>query len=278
MKKNHCYFNGKIIPLSQARISPYDLGVLRGYGVFDVMRAQNNKPFLIADHWRRFLNSAKFLNLRVPINFADYQKIILKLLTLNGFKKSVIRTVLTGGESANAFGYEPGRETFFILIEKFVSLSEKIFQTGAKIIALDHARKIPEAKVTDYVEAIRNQIKKKKAGALEILYVKNGLVTECSTSNIGAFFGDKLVMPKDNILFGITRKLILKLAKQSGFRVVENSLALKSLLKADEVFLTATNKDIAPIVKIDGWKIGTGKVGWRTKKIMASFKDFVAKY
>ena len=83
--KNYAYCNGKIKTLDKIKISPYDLGLLRGYGIFDVMCTKNGKPFFLKDHWKRFAGSAKELGLTVSIGTKRYQSVIEKLLKLNNF-------------------------------------------------------------------------------------------------------------------------------------------------------------------------------------------------
>lgn len=276
-KKRYGYLNGKITTLDKIKISPYDMGLLRGYGVFDVMRTQNGKPFFLDGHWKRLQNSAQELNLKVPVNKKEFQKIIIKLLKLNGFNESIMRTVLTGGASGDGFTFE-NRETFYILIEKFKPLAGEYFNRGADVITLEYLRDIPRAKITNYIAAIKNQKEKKKKRALEIIYTNRGKVLEMSTSNLFMVKKGKLITPKKNILFGITRNLVIELAKKNGFDIREREIKTGELFSADEVFLTASNKDIVPVVKVDGKKIGNGKVGKMTKELMTIFQEFAKKY
>ncbi|OGI17831.1 MAG: hypothetical protein A3J63_03485 [Candidatus Moranbacteria bacterium RIFCSPHIGHO2_02_FULL_40_12b] len=273
--KNYCYFNGKITTLEKIKISPYDLGVLRGYGVFDVMRAQNGKPFLFDEHWKRFVNSADELNLKIPINKKKYKILVELLLKKNHFKESIIRTVMTGGISENGFLYSPKKETFYIIIEKFQPLPEEIFKNGAAVMTVEYERHIPHAKITNYVMAIKNQEVRIKNNALEIIYVKDGKALEASTSNFFIVKEGKIITPKEKILLGTTRNLSLKIAQKAGYKVQEREVKTEEIYSADEMFLTATNKDIVPVVKVDGKRIGTGKVGKITEVLMSDFGDFV---
>lgn len=274
---NNCYFNGKIIPLLKAKIDPYDLGILRGYGVFDVMCTQNGKPFLLDEHWKRFQNSAKKVGLKIPVGKEKYKGILKKLMETNRYKKYTLRTILTGGLSSDAFTY-CGQETFYILAEKFVSLPENLLEKGAKVITSEYLRELPEVKTANYVHAIRHQDKKYKSDALEIIYVHKGKALEAATSNFFIVKNNVLITPKKNILIGITRNLVIKLARRKGYKVVERDIKVRELYSADEVFLTATNKDIVPVVSVDGKKIGSGMPGKVTKDLIRVFADFVKKY
>lgn len=277
MQQKYCYFNGKITTLNKVKISPYDIGFLRGYGVFDVMRTVNGKPFLLDAHWRRFRNSARELNLKIPISKINYTKSVNKLVKLNNFDKSTIRTILTGGVSGNGFTY-CGQETFLILVEKFQALPKEIFTKGAGVITCEYARHIPVAKVCNYVEAIRQQKRKAKNQALEIIYAQNGKALEASTSNFFIVKNGKIITTKDGILAGTTRNLVIALASAAGYAIKERDILEKEIYSADEAFLTATLKTIVPVVKINGKKIGTGRPGKITQELMEIFRSFMKNY
>ncbi|GBE16761.1 D-alanine aminotransferase [bacterium BMS3Abin15] len=276
MKTSYCHFNGKITTLNKVRINPYDLGILRGYSVFDVMCTQNGKPFLLSEHWKRLHNSAKELRLRVPISRKKYEKTTKKLLAANKFKKSIIRTVLTGGISTDAMS--PGKETFCILIEKFRPLPISVYEKGVGVITLDHKRDFPQAKISNYIAAIRSHAHKNRKGALEIIYTNDGKALEASTSNFFIVKDNILITPKEDILLGTTRNLVVKLARKAGYKIQERDVKIKELYSADEVFLTASNKDIVPVVKIDNKKVNKGKIGENTKILMQVFKEFTENY
>jgi len=275
--KRYCYLNGKIIPLEKAAISPYDLGVLRGYGVFDMMVTVNGKPFMLDDHWKRLQNSAKGLRLKIPVSKEKYENIIRKLLQVNNFRELIIRTVLTGGESPDGFTLA-GKETFYILIEKFIPLSKEILKKGVNVITLEYMRDCPKMKTTNYVAAIRNYELRIRKQALEIIYTNKNNALEASTSNFFIVKNNVLITPNDGVLFGVTRKIAMKLASQKGFKVKERKVNIKELYSADEVFLTATNKNIVPVVKVNNKKIRLGKPGEITELLMKEFENFVKKY
>jgi branched-chain amino acid aminotransferase len=270
--KQPAYFNGKIMPVGKIKLSPYDLGVLRGYGVFDVMCTKNGKPLHLPDHWKRLVNSARELQLKIPVSRKEFENVVKKLIRLNGYSESTIRTVLTGGISSDAFSI--GRETFYIMIEKFKPLSNEIFQKGAKVMTLEYQRHHPRAKITNYVMAIKNLKRKKQLGALEIIYIKNGKALEASTSNFFIVKKKKLITPVEDILHGITRKIVIDLAKKQKIPVIQRKVTAKEMLSSDEIFLSASNKDIVPIIQVDNKKIGSGKPGPVTRYLLKAFQDF----
>ena len=143
---------------------------------------------------------------------------------------------------------------------------------NGKIATSDKLRFMPEAKTTHYITTVKLQPKRKKAKAVEILFVSNGKVLECATSNIFMFLDDILITPKDNVLLGITRRAVLDTAKKH-FKIEERNIAVPELMKADEIFITSSFKDIVPIVKIDEKIVSGGVVGKNTRRLMKLFSE-----
>ncbi len=276
---SYVFYQGKVRPLRQIKINPYDLGFLRGYAVFDVMKVVNQKPFLIKEHWKRLKNSAQQLNMKMPLNCQEYRANVKQLLKYNKFSSAILRTVLSGGFSQDGFTYE-GDTNFLIFLENAEPLfpSHKVYTQGSKIISVHYKREIPTAKVTNYLEALRYQKEKKKNKALEIVFFWENLVLEASTSNIFIVKKSTIITPRENILLGITRNLVIKLAQKNKFLVKERDIKIKELFQADEVFLTASNKNIVPVVKVDNKLIKNGKVGRVTQKLMDIMQDYLKKY
>jgi len=266
------------LPAGKALICPDDLGVLRGYGVFDVMKTVNGKIFLFDEHFKRLSDSADYLGVKLPAQKSEIEEAIKKLISKNKIKQASIRIVLTGGRSADAIHFDSKTPTFYILVSEFRPLKEELFKNGVKLATVNRGRDMAEIKTTNYIAAVKNiNERQKKENFFEILYVSNGLVLEASTSNFFAFIGDKLVAPKDNILKGITRNLVIKLARKE-FEMEERELKIEELALVKEAFIVATNKDIVPVVQIDNLKIGDGKPGKNTKRMMEIFADFVKNY
>lgn len=272
------YWNNKYLPAEEITLSAFDLGVLRGYGVFDVMRTENGVPYNIEKHWKRFVNSARMLNLTIPVNENEFNTILSTLAEKNCTQETPelnFRAVLTGGPSQDAFHPEPGKETFFILVTPFISLPEDMYTEGVKLITVEYQRELAEAKVTNYIKAIQHSERKKELGALEILFVKNSFVKEASTSNFFAVINNTLVTAKEDILLGTTRNLVIQLAKENGIAVEERDPSLEEVLNGHEAFITAVNKYIVPVVTINDHAIGSGKPGSITQKLMDLLQESI---
>ncbi len=268
----YCYFNGKIVKEKDAGISVRDVGVLRGYGVFDVLRTFGGVPFLFDAHYDRLVRCAGKLGLRVPLSRSRARSVVNTLLKKNGFKESTIRFVVTGGPAADSIHFNRATPNCFVLISPFHDLPASLYAKGAALLTVEHKREFPEVKSLNYLTAVRINNNGKKQ-PFELLYTWQERVLEASTSNFFLFSGNTLVTPKRDVLLGTTRNVVLALAKKK-FAVKERDISVKELRSAKEAFLTATNKDVVPVVSIDGRKVGTGKVGERTRYLMDAFRSF----
>ncbi len=274
---NYCYLNGKIITCNKAKVSVNDIGILRGFGIFDFLRSHKGRPFLLEKHLGRLEKSAELLNLKVPLSKKEIRGVIEELLKKNKLSEASIRIVLTGGQSVDGLSYDYDSPTFFILVKELQIYPPSIYKKGVKLITFEHQREMPEAKTNNYITMLRLKKFKEKKKAFEILYVSRGLVLEGTTCNFFIFKKNTLITPKSNILYGTRRNLVINLAKNK-FKVAERALRLKEIKEATEAFITSTNRNIVPVVRIDDNKVGDGKVGKNTSYLMDLFNEYFEKY
>lgn len=266
-----CYLNGKMVPLAEARVCVLDLGMVRGFGIYEGITAFRDMPFRFNDHWERFEASAKALGLVIPKSKGEIEAAMRELIKHNSpGKRAGIRMVLTGGEALHGLEQVPGRETLFIVAEPVTPLPSELYKRGGKLITYEHQRFMPEMKTINYITAVILQEKRKAAGAIEILYTNNGTVLECATSNAAIVKNGKVITPDADILKGVTRKVMLEVAR-GAHQVEERAVSIAELFDADEVFITSSFKDIVPITTVDARKIGSGIPGPVTKDFMQRF-------
>lgn len=270
-----CYLNDRIVKYSEAKVSIGDIGLLRSYGISDVMKAYGRKIFLLDRHIERFFRSTKLLNILLPFTKDRLASILNELLERNDFSIYTIRMIATGGAMIDSITFNPSRPTFYIIVEPFVEMPAEAYARGVTIISREFERFMPEVKTTMYVPAVLWHSDKVKVGAAEVLYVSDGKIRECSTSNFFVVRDGQIITPKEKILPGITRGLTIELAESVG-GVEERDVSVSELTDVDEAFLTATNKKIVPVVWVDGKRIAGGKVGPMTNKMMKLFDEYVA--
>ncbi len=269
---NYCFLNGKVLPVEEAKVSVLDIGLLRGYGVYDGLAAVSGKPFRFADHWKRFTDGAHALGLNIPITEDGCEKRIIEILEKSSLSERVnIRMILTGGQTQNGIEFDFENPTFYITAEKWEPLPKELYEKGAKLITYKHLRELPEHKTINYVRAVNLQNWRKDEKAIEILYTNDGQVLECATSNICLVKDGVVITPAENVLGGITLKVALELAESAGYSVEKRLVYEEDLRTADEVFITSSFKDIVPVVKIDDFSVSNGEVGPVTRDLIDRF-------
>ena len=268
----YCFFNGEILPAKEARIGINDLGLLRSYAVFDYLRTYNGRPFRLNDHLHRFRNSA--LELMLPFEYSeqDITDIIERLLEKSEMDDAAIRMILTGGYSSDSMSV--GQPNFVVSVEELQEYPAEIYRQGVKLITYEYLRDVPQAKSTSYLNAIKLDPVRKQHGAFDILYTWKGNVLEITRNNFFIFKGDTLITPKDDVLLGITRMVVLELATHN-FEIEERAVQEEEIREADEAFICGTTKKIIPVVRINDLPVGDGSVGQNTKTLMGIFQEYI---
>ena len=282
MSKTKVYLNGKIMSQDQAKISVFDRGLFYGDGVFESFRTYQGKPFLLEDHIKRLLRSAKSIRLRGIPSASQLKQAVIKTIAANKFKESYVKIIITRG-NAKSHGLDIknviGKATVIILVEQQNPYPANTFSAGWKVIVSDLKRpSLPSSRIKslNYLNNIIALSDARKAGANEALLLSdNGYLVEGTFSNIFIVKHGILYTPPKSapILLGISRNLVIKLAQQSAFRIVEKDLTPKELYTADECFITFSGAGIVPITKIWNKKIGSGKCGYTTESLIKLYAD-----
>ena len=266
------YVDGQFVEASEAVIPVDDLAIMRGFGVFDLLRTLNGQPLFLRGHIQRLEESARRIGIKLPWSQRQLVDIVMDTLHRNSFQESNIRIVVTGGSSPD-FITPQGKPRLLVLVTQAPMLPQEWYTDGVKIITFFSERSIPGAKSIDYVAATIALKQARDQGAIEAVYVDhNRHVLEGTTSNIFALINGSLVTPARGILNGITRKAVLQLAAKT-LTVETRDMDLDELRSADEVFITGTNKMIVPVVHVDNSPIGKGGPGQATRELMRAFSN-----
>jgi len=274
MNTQYVYLNGEILAAQDAAVSPFDIGLLRGYAVFDLLRTVNGAPFLLAEHLGRLRASAAQLDLTVPVSDEAIGLVIAELLERNGHEEATVRLVLTGGVSPDGMTFDASTPTFTILTADLHEPPAALYETGGKLITLEHRREMPEAKTTGYLTMIKHRARADAEGAMDLLYHADGHVSEAASASVYFVRGEKILAPRDRVLRGTIGTFVLELAKYH-YEIVYGEVSLKDARRADEVFLTSTTRAVVPIVQLDGLPIGTGTPGPVTRDLMERYHEAV---
>jgi len=271
------YIDGEFVEVSNAVIPVNDLALLRGYGVFDFLRTYGRKPFCIEEHVSRLKNSARLIGLPFPWTVAEVIEIVNRTLSLNHHSESNIRIIVTGGPSDDFI--TPGSTPrLLVLAGEIIPCPEEWYSRGVKVITVPGCRSIPGAKTINYLSAIVSLERAHSREAVEAISIdQNGMVVEGQTATVFAFIGDRMVTNEDGILPGVTRALILQLTESEFPREIRE-LPLAELLRAAEIFMTASNKEVFPVVRVDETVISDGIPGPRTRRVMRLFRDYTTRF
>lgn len=267
------FLDGNYCKKEETKISVLDLGILRGYGVFEFVRTYEGKFFHLKEHFQRFRASASKLGLSVNYSDKDLEEILYNLMKKNQLQEAYCRMVLTGGVSEDHFSVQ-GTPSLVILIMPPFTLPNEMYQKGVPVTTYVAERFLHECKSLNYLSGVLAQANAKKVGAFDAIYVdKEGYLLEATTSNFFAVKNGVLITPKEKILEGVTRRVVLHLAKNL-VKVETRKVYKEEISQFDEAFLTSTTKKILPICSIDGVRIGKEDLRPITKDLSASLDRY----
>jgi branched-chain amino acid aminotransferase len=263
------YINGQYVSQPHATLSVLDLGLLRGYGAFEYLRTYDGRPFHLHEHLLRLHYSANQIGLTLPCSLKELEQIVATLLE-GSTEPRGIKIFITGGMSTDHLTFENTPSLI-----AFTHPLPSVYTQGISVITTSLQRSSPKAKTTQYTPAILALQEGKKLQAQEALYLNaKAEILEATTSNFFAFKqGTLYTCRSDEVLIGITSEITLHLA-QGHFPIQREALPLAELEQIEEAFLTSTNKEILPVVKINGRAIGSGQVGPGTKQLQKLFLDY----
>jgi branched-chain amino acid aminotransferase len=253
MKKEYAFVNGDIMPIKKAQIGITDLGLLRGYGIFDFFRAINGKLIYLDSHLDRFERSMGFMQLESPFSRAELTENIIKIAALNQAPLLGLKLIATGGYSVD--GYTPTTPNILIMGKPFTIPP---FEKGIKLMLFDHVRDMAEVKTLNYSFPISQLMKLKAGGFDDVLYHRNDSISESSRSNIFIVKNGVLITPKADILRGVTRNFLMQLAAHE-MPVEERDVTVSEVLNADEIFLSGSSKRVQPVIQVNDKHYETGK-------------------
>lgn len=273
------YINGKLVDRDQAGISVYDHGLLYGDGVFEGIRVYNGKVFRHQEHVDRIYESAKAIALEIPMTPAQMMAAVNETVKANNKVEGYIRLVVTRGPGNLGLDPRGCTPTVIIIVDDITLYPKELYENGLKIITSSLIRNHPNAlnpriKSLNYLNNILAKIEAIRAGCLEALMLNHkGEVAECTGDNVFIVKKGlvKTTAPDSGILEGVTRNLVMELAKKAGIPLVECTLTRHDIYTADECFLTGTAAEVIAVTDCDGRVIGSGKQGPVTKQLREAF-------
>ena len=277
------WLGDRLVDEQDAKVSVFDHGLLYGDGVFEGIRVYDGKIFELQAHIRRLYESAKAIRLTIPMDSGELIDATGKTVKANEIVDGYIRLVVTRG--VGTLGLNPficEKAQIIIIADKIQLYPEELYETGMKIISAttvrNHPLSIPpQAKSLNYLNNIIAKIEALDNDVPEaIMYNHEGYVAEATGDNVFIVRDGVVYVPpvEAGALDGITRGIVIKLAKIEGLKVIEKNLTRFDLYVCDEFFLTGTAAEVIGIVEIDRRVIGNGKPGSVTKMLRKKFFEY----
>ena len=280
----YIYLNGKLVPSKGALISVFDYGFLYGDGIYETMRVYDRAIFKLHEHLQRLFRSASLIGLSIPLESDSLKISVYETLIANGFRNAYIRVTVSRGRGAIGLDPDLCREpTTVIIAQEFKDYPQTFYNDGISLIIAETKRNLREAidpriKSLNFLNNILAKIEAKKRGAYEAVMLNaSGKVTEGTISNIFFYKNGILCTPSPDcgILDGITRGIVIDLAKRADLRVKEGKFRKDDLYSADEVFITNTTTEVMPVSKIDDRRYPVGDIAKLLHKL---YRDDVNAY
>ena len=281
--------DGKIGSAEDAQISIFDRGFLYGDSVYEVIRTYHGVPFELESHLQRLEESAARIAMKLPVSLEQLAEEVLETHKASGNADSYLRVVVTRGSGPIGLDIALASDQRRFVVAKplqEVRPDPRVYTEGVKIELVSVRRNLknaidPKAKTGNYLNSVMALAEARRAGAFEAVMLDHrGTVTEGASSNIFAVVGGVILTPPVDagILLGITRTVVLDVARKAGMKVLELPLSESVLLAADEAFITSSVREIVPVVRINESVLGDGKPGPTVRRICELFAEYVTSH
>jgi branched-chain amino acid aminotransferase len=260
----------------------FDHGLLYGDGVFEGIRAYNGRVFKLAEHIERLYASAHAILLKIPMSPREMIRVLVETCRRNRLRDGYIRLVVTRGVGSLGLSpYKCKKPSVIVIAGKIQLYPEEYYKRGLEIITVPTVRNLhsalnPAIKSLNYLNNVLAKIEAINGGCEEAVMLNaQGFVAECTGDNIFTIKNGHLATPplSAGALYGITRGVVMELARENDLSVSETELTRYDLFNADECFLTGTGAEIIAVVKIDGRYIGKGKPGAITARLIKRYRE-----
>jgi len=271
------FYKGSYLPKHEVFVSPDDRGYYFGDGIYEVFRFYGGKPFETDRHMARLERTAGEVGLNLPYERQQIADIVNRLIDEAGYADGIVYMQVTRGEAPRAHQFPKDAEPVMLAYCSDVPRPIDSFKNGIAVITAEDIRWLRCDLKT--LNLLPNTMAKQKAveqGAQEVIFHRGDVVTECSSSNV-LMVKDGVIIthPANNlILHGVTRAVLIDLARGAGIEVRETPFTLGELAEADEVILASTISEATPIVRIDGKPVADGLPGPVTRKLQQLFDRY----
>jgi D-alanine transaminase len=274
------YLNGEFLPIENAKISVLDRGFIFGDAVYEVWRGVRGELFEPDRHLARLASGLKDVQIAAPKEskrdaLLAISERLMRENDLTGESSLFLEMSRGAAPRTHQYPKPPVPPTVFIMAAAFRPPEDLRARGGAVICIDDNRWNRCNVKTTQLLPNVMAKQAAAEHDALDAIFVRDGMLTETSHANVMAVIdGAVWTHPiTGHVLPGVTRDVVLELAKSLGITVRENPIPKSDLSKASEVFLTGTLSDVMPIVTVDGKKVGNGKPGPISQKLFVALRE-----
>ncbi|HEY3831643.1 MAG TPA: aminotransferase class IV [Acidimicrobiia bacterium] len=271
------WLDGELVPIEAARVSPLDRGLTVGDGVFETLRVYSGTPFAFTRHYERLATSARALGIEPP-SYDVVRKAGHAVLDANKLSDARLRITVTAGEGPPGSSRVPASPTIVVVVVPFTPAAPTAEAVVCPWTRNEHSA-TAGLKTLSYAANVRALAYAEARGASEALFANtSGNLCEATGSNVFAVFDGELVTPPPSAgcLLGVTRGIVLDVARDAGMRVDERDVPIDALARADEAFLSSSTREVQAITKLDG-KALPAAPGPVSTQVANLFRDLVAR-
>jgi branched-chain amino acid aminotransferase len=276
------YLNGKLLDADEAKITVFDAGIQHGVGLYETLRSYRGSVFRLKDHLDRMKNSAADLGLVMDGNEAAFTKAIGELLTANGLSDARLRITVTAGSIRVGIHLGGQSSPTTLITCGPVPPADELYQHGVGVLLSDFRLSstdpIARHKTISYLPRLLAMRTAQRAGLADaVWFTEEGFLADGCANNIFLFKDDILLTPSLSlpVMPGITRKVVLEIAREMQIPVEEGRFTLKDFLAAPEIFLTNSVTEILPVVAVEKHQVGNGTVGTITRTFLQKYRKKV---
>jgi D-alanine transaminase len=275
-------YQQQFIPKEKLAISPDDRGYYFGDGIYEVFRVYNGEIFEANSHYRRLELSATDTHIALPYNVQELHAKLLELVYLNRLREGTVYMQITRGIAPRAHPFPVQAKPVLMAFCNELNRPLQTMKQGITAVTADDIRWLRcDLKTLNLLPNVMAKQQALDRGANEVIWHRNGVVTECSASNFMLVRNGELWTHPANhlILHGITRDVVIRLALKLQIPVHQASFTVNEIIAADEAFITGTTVEITPVISVDGTFIGQGSTqgdpGPVTRRLQQAFEDYI---
>jgi branched-chain amino acid aminotransferase len=279
--------NGRVVPAARAAVSAFDRGFIYGDSAYETLRCYGGVPFMFREHWARLRASCRRLGIDFRWAAAPQYAHLRRLLRRAGLDSAHVRIVVSRGVGEIRMAPEAGlRSNLLFYALPFRPLPEEVYRRGARVALVARRRNPisaldPRIKSSNLLNNVLASIEASRRGAFEAIMLNpDGFLAEGASSNLFLVRRGAVLTPPlgEGILSGITRAVIFRVASQEGIPLGERHLRQRDLWSADEVFITSTLKEVLPVCSCNGRRVGGGRPGPVTVRLLEAYRKFTARW